>query len=57
MLNLFRPMGFSIQLHTINSGWSIVFIEGSQIIISEKYCVSASEGDSGSVGRGYSRGD
>ena len=28
---LFRP--FSIKLHTMKSGWSIVYIEGSQIII------------------------
>ena len=29
-LTLFRPMAFSIQLHTMKSGWSIVYIEGQQ---------------------------
>ena len=29
-------MEFSIKLH----GWSIVYIEGSQIIIFKKYCIS-----------------
>ena len=33
---LFRPVEFSIKLHTIKSGWSIVYIEGSQVIISKK---------------------
>ena len=28
-------MAFSINLHTIKSGWSIVYIEGSQVIISK----------------------
>ena len=28
-------MEFSIKLHTIKSGWSIVYIEGSQAIISK----------------------
>ena len=28
-------MEFSINLHTIKSGWSIVYIEGSQVIISK----------------------
>ena len=31
VLTLFRPMEFSI--HTIKSGWFIVYIEGSQVII------------------------
>ena len=31
-------MEFSIKLHTIKSGWSIVYIKGSQVIISKKYC-------------------
>ena len=38
-LTLFRPMEFSIKLHAIKSGWSIVYIEGLQIIIS-KNCTS-----------------
>ena len=33
--DLFRPMKCSILLHTIKSGCSIVFIEGSQVIISK----------------------
>ena len=34
-----------IKLHTIKSGWSIVYIEGSRVIMSEKktYCDSVSE--------------
>ena len=36
-------MEFSIKLHTIKSGWSIENIEGSQVIISKKYCISFSE--------------
>ena len=28
-------MEFSIKLHTIKSGWYIVYIEGSQVIISK----------------------
>ena len=28
-------MEFSIKLHTIESGWSIVYIEGSQVVISK----------------------
>ena len=31
-------MEFSIYLHTIDSGWSIVYTEGSQPIISKLYC-------------------
>ena len=38
--NLFRPMEFSIQLHTIKSEWSIVYIVGSQVIISKNICFS-----------------
>ena len=26
-------MNFSMKLHTIKSGWSIVYIEGSEVII------------------------
>ena len=32
-LALYRLMEFSIQLHIIKSGWSIVFTEGSQVMI------------------------
>ena len=28
--------------YTVKSGWPIVYIEGSQIIISKKYCISNS---------------
>ena len=28
-------MGFSIKLHTIKSGWSILYIKGPQVIISK----------------------
>ena len=38
-LKHFRTMGFSIQLHTIRTGSSIVCIEGSQVIISKQYCI------------------
>ena len=33
-------MEFSIKLHAIKSGWSIVNIEGTQIIISKNFCIS-----------------
>ena len=39
LLTLFTPMGFPIKQHTINSGWSIAYNEGSQVIISKKYCI------------------
>ena len=32
-LTLLRPMEYSIKLYAIKSGWSIVYIEGSQVII------------------------
>ena len=35
-LTNFRPMEFSIKLHTIKSGWSIIYIEGSWVRISKK---------------------
>ena len=35
VFTLFEPMEFSIKLDTIKSGWSIVYIEGSQVIISK----------------------
>ena len=35
-LTLLGPMEFSIKLHTIKSGWSIVYIEGSQINFQKK---------------------
>ena len=31
-LALFGPMEYSIKLHTIQSGWSIVSLEGSTVI-------------------------
>ena len=33
ILTLIGPMKFSMKLHTIQSGWSIVYIEGSQFTI------------------------
>ena len=30
-------MEFPIKFDTVKSGWSIVYIEGSQVIISKKY--------------------
>ena len=39
-LTLFSPMEFSIKAIYINSGWSIVYFEGSQVIISQTYCIS-----------------
>ena len=35
-LTLLGPMKFSIKFDTAKSGWSIVYIEGSQVIISKK---------------------
>ena len=35
VVQVFIPMEFSIKLHIINSGLSIVYIEGSQVIISK----------------------
>ena len=35
-------MECSMKLHTIKSGWSILYIEGSQAIISKKNCISFS---------------
>ena len=32
-LTLFRPTEFSIKFDTVMSGWSIVYIGGSQVII------------------------
>ena len=41
LLHVLGPINFSIKLHTIQSEWSILYIEGSQVIISEnKYCIS-----------------
>ena len=33
-------MEFPIKFDTVESGWSIVYIVGSQVIISPKYCIS-----------------
>ena len=35
-------MGFPIKFDSVKSGWSIVYIEGSQVIISQKYYISFS---------------
>ena len=43
ILTLLRPMEFSITLYTDTSGWSIVYIEGSQVIILKKCSTSFSE--------------
>ena len=36
-------MEFAMKLKTNKSGWSTVCIEGSQVIISKKYCNSFSD--------------
>ena len=33
-LTLCRPIEFSIQFNKVKSGWSIIYIEGPQVIIS-----------------------
>ena len=33
ILSLFRQMEISIKFDTVKSGWSIIYIEGSQVII------------------------
>ena len=38
-LTLLGPMELSIKLYTIKSGWSMVYIEGSQFTISENNIV------------------
>ena len=43
-LTLLRPMEFSIKFDTVKSGWSIVYIEGSQVISKTDY-ISFSEDD------------
>ena len=40
---LFVPMEFPIKFDTVMSGWSIVYIKGSQVIISKKYYISFSD--------------
>ena len=43
-LTLFRPMELSIKVKLqFKLGWSIIYIEGSQVIISPKYYLSSSE--------------
>ena len=39
---LFRPMAFSIKLHTIMTEWSIIYSEWSQILGSRQYSISFS---------------
>ena len=36
-LTLFVPMEFPIKFDKVKSGWSIVYIEGSQVIIFKKH--------------------
>ena len=36
VLTLFKPMEFSIKLHAIKSGWSIVHIEGDRLYFPKK---------------------
>ena len=36
MLTLLRAMEVSIKFDTVKSGWSIVYTEGSRVIISKK---------------------
>ena len=38
-VNPLRPMEFSV--YTLKSGWFIIYIEGSQVTISKKYCTSS----------------
>ena len=42
-LTLCVPMDSPFVFYTIHLGWSIVYIEGSQVIISQKNCISFSE--------------
>ena len=37
------PMEFPIKFDTVESGWSILYFEGSQAIISKQDCISFSE--------------
>ena len=36
-------MDYSFWFATLNLGWSIVYIEGSQVIIYKQFCISCSE--------------
>ena len=42
-LTLLRPMELSIKFDTVKAEWSIVYIEGLLVIISQKYCASFAE--------------
>ena len=42
-LTLCVPMKFPIKVDRIKPGWSILYIEGSQVIISKTYYISFSE--------------
>ena len=33
-------MEFPIKFDTVKSAWPIVYIEGSQVIFSQKYCIN-----------------
>ena len=37
------PTEFAIKFDTVKSGWSIVYMEGSQVIIFKHYCISFSQ--------------
>ena len=39
-LTFLTSMEFSIKFDTVESGWSIIYIEGSHVIISKKKCIS-----------------
>ena len=43
LLSLHVPMEFTIMFDMVASGWSIIYTEGSQVIISRKYYISFSE--------------
>ena len=42
-LTLCVPIEFSIKFDTVQSGWSIAYIEGSEVILSKIYYISFSE--------------
>ena len=43
MLSLCVSMEFTIKFDMVTSGWSIIYTEGSQAIVSRKYYISFSE--------------
>ena len=38
-LTLCVPIDSSFWFYTVHLGWSTVYLEGSQVIISKKYCI------------------